>query len=224
MMSVMWPSTVLPFLLSLPMLPAVAAWRWQAGLAWADGPEAGEEAHQHADYAAPVVTLAGPAVCNSSVNRTYVLARFEGVGASGGYRQQVGWGHDPDLSVGDIPWGLVTRNTRIGPKPWGLRLNQEPEVGKGYSLRIRALDVDGNHGPWGEATCVYSEGTAAAPADVVVSADDGDYSRAALSWRDGQRRVPAGAESVAPSWTAALSAAVGNARKTGVRHRKAVSR
>ncbi len=185
MMSVMTRRTVLPLLVALPLLLAAAVWWQQAGLTWADGPEEGAEAHEHADHDAPAVTLAAQSVCNSRTNRTVILARFEASGGAAGYQQQVAWGHDPNLSSGDRPWGPVVSNTRTGNRPWPLRLNQEPEVGKSYSLRVRAVDEDGNHGPWGEATYEYSEGTAAAPVGVAVSDVDGDYSRAVLSWRDG---------------------------------------
>ena len=72
----------------------------------------------------------------------------------------------------------------IGPRPWALSVH-EPDIGRGHSLRVRALNSDGNHGPWGEATYVYVVGEAAPPVDVTVSAVDGDYSRAMLRWRDG---------------------------------------
>ena len=185
MMSMMTKRTVLPLLVALPLLLAEAVWWQQGGLVWADGPGEGQEAHEHVDHDAPAVTLAAQSVCNSSTNRTVILARFEASGGAAGYQQQVAWGHDPNLSSDDRPWGPAVANTRTGNRPWPLRLNQEPEVGKAYSLRVRALDADGNHGPWGEATYEYSEGTAAAPAGVAVSDVDGDYSRAVLSWRDG---------------------------------------
>ena len=185
MTSVMTKRTILPVWLALVLLLAAAVWWQQGGPVWADDPEEGQGAHEHADHAAPAVTLAAQSVCNSSTNRTVILARFEATGGASGYQQQVAWGHDPSLSADDRPWGPVASNTRTGNRPWPLRLNQEPEVGKAYSLRVRALDDDGNHGPWGEATYEYSEGTAAAPAGVAVSDVDGDYSRAILSWRDG---------------------------------------
>ena len=185
MMSMMTKRTVLPLLVALPLLLAAAVWWQHGGLVWADDPEEGQEAHEHADYDAPAVTLAAQSVCNSSTNRTLILARYQSTGGAAGYQQQVAWGHDPNLSSDDRPWGPVVSNTRTGNRPWPLRLNQEPEVGKAYSLRVRALDADGNHGPWGEATYEYSEGTAAAPVGVAVSDVDGDYSRAVLSWRDG---------------------------------------
>ena len=124
--------------------------------------------------------------CNISANVVYVLASFQNVGATG-YQQQIAWGHDASLSGDDIPWGVLHRS----PKPAGsLRAlttdrSKQPEVGKGYSLRVRGVDADGNHGPWGEGTYVYSEGTAAPPVSVTVSAVDGDYSRARLRWKDG---------------------------------------
>ena len=185
MMSVMTRRKVLLLLVALPLLLAAAAWWQQAGPTWADAPEDGQEAHEHADHDAPSVTLAAQSVCNSRTNWTLILARYESVGGAAGYQQQVAWGHDPTLSDDDRPWGPVASNTRTGNRPWPLRLNQEPEVGKAYSLRVRALDEDGNHGAWGEATYEYSEGTAAAPVGVVVSDDDGDYSRAVLTWKDG---------------------------------------
>ena len=75
MMSMMRVRTVLPLVLTLTLLLlAAGAWWWQAGPAWADDPEDGEAAHQHADYKAPAVTLAGHSVCSSHVNRTLVLA------------------------------------------------------------------------------------------------------------------------------------------------------
>ena len=185
MMSTMRKRTVLPLLVVLPLLLAAAVWWQQVGLTWADGPEEGAEAHEHADHDAPGVTLAAQSVCNSRTNRTVILARFEAAGGAAGYQQQVAWGHDPNLSSDGRPWGPVVANTRTGNRPWPVRLNQEPEVGKAYSLRVRAVDEDGNHGPWGEATYEYSEGTAAAPAGVAVSDVNGDYSRAVLTWRDG---------------------------------------
>ncbi len=184
-MSLMTRRTFLPALVALPLQLAAAVWWQQAGPTWADGPEEGAEAHQHADHDAPAVTLAAQSVCNSRTNRTVVLARFEAAGGAAGYQKQVAWGHAPNLSSDDRPWGPVVANTSTGNRPWPVRLNQEPEVGKAYSLRVRALDEDGNHGPWGEATYEYSEGTASAPVGVAVSDVDGDYSRAVLSWRDG---------------------------------------
>ena len=206
MMSVMTRRTVLPLLVVLMLLVAAAVWWQQAGPIWADDPEEGQEAHQHADHDAPAVTLAAQSVCNSSRNQTLILARYQAASGAAGYQQQVAWGHDPNLSSDDRPWGPVVRNTRTGNRPWPLRLNQEPEVGKAYSLRVRALDADGNHGPWGEATYEYSEGTAAAPVGVAVSDAEGDYSRAVLTWKDGsdgagngfwfkvQRRVSGGGD------------------------------
>ena len=185
MMSVMTKRTVLPLLVALPLLLAAVVWWQQGGLVWADDPEEGAEPHEHFDHDAPAVTLAAQSVCNSRTNRTVILARFEAAGGAAGYQQQVAWGHAPNLSSYDRPWGPVVANTRTGNRPWPVRLNQEPEVGKAYSLRVRAVDEDGNHGPWGEATYEYSEGTASAPAGVAVSDANGDYSRAVLSWRDG---------------------------------------
>ena len=84
---------------ALPVLLAVLALvLWQAGLVFADDPGEGETSHTHAGYAAPAVTLAGHSVCSTHTNRTVVLARFQGVGASGGYEQQIAWSHDPGLS------------------------------------------------------------------------------------------------------------------------------
>ena len=186
MMSMMTRRTVLPFLLALALLLAAGAWWWQAGPTWADGPQEGDQAHQHAAYDAPTVTIKPHHACNISANVVYVLASFRNVGATG-YQQQIAWGHDANLSGDDIPWGVMHRS----PKPAGsLRAlttdrSRQPEVGKGYSLRVRGVDADGNHGPWGEGTYVYSEGTAAPPASVTVSAVDGDYSRARLRWKDG---------------------------------------
>ena len=181
-MSTTFKMAALPTLLIL--LAVLALVLWQAGLVFADDPGEGESSHNHAGYAAPAVTLAGHSVCSTHVSRTVVLARFQGVGASGGYEQQIAWSHDPGLSGDDIPWGGVHRNTNTGPRPWALRVH-EPDIGRGHSLRVRALDSDGNHGPWGEATYVYVVGEAAPPVDVSVSAENGDYSRAMLRWRDG---------------------------------------
>ncbi len=207
MMSMMTKRTILPLLVALPLLMAAAAvWWQQGGPVWADDPEEGQEAHEHADYDAPAVTLAAQSVCNSRTNRTVVLARYQSTGGAAGYQQQVAWGHDPNLSSYDRPWGPVVANTKTGNRPWPVRLNQEPEVGRAYSLRVRVLDEDGNHGPWGEATYEYSEGTAAAPAGVAVTDADGDFSRAVLTWKDGsagagngfwfkvQRRVSGGGD------------------------------
>ena len=170
---------------ALPVLLAVVALvLWQAGLVFADDPGEGEPSHTHAGYPAPAVTLAGHSVCSTHVSRSVVLARFQAVGDSRDYEQQIAWSHDPALSGDNIPWGQVHRNTRTGPKPWALRI-YEPDIGKGHSLRVRALDSDGNHGPWGEATYVYVVGQAAPPVDLAVSAVDGDYSRAVLRWQDG---------------------------------------
>ncbi len=185
MMSMMTRRTVLPLLLAVALTLAAGAWWWHAGPTWADGPEEGEEAHQHAAYEAPTVTIKPHHACNISANVVYVLVSYQNVGAAR-YQQQIAWGHDATLSGDDIPWGGVHRS----PKPAGsLRAlttdrSKQPEVGKGYSLRVRGVDADGNHGPWGEGTYVYSEGTAAPPAPVTVSAVDGDYSRARLRWKD----------------------------------------
>ena len=206
MMSVMRKRTILPLLVALLLILAAVVWWQQGGPVWADDPGEGQEAHEHANHDAPAVTLAAQSVCNSSTNRTVILARYQTVGGAAGYQQQVAWGHDPSLSSDDRPWGPVVANNRTGNRPWPVRLNQEPEVGKAYSLRVRALDEDGYHGPWGEATYEYSEGTAAAPVGVGVSDVDGDYSRAVLTWKDGsdgagngfwfkvQRRVSGGGD------------------------------
>lgn len=185
MMSLMRVRTVLPSLLVLGLLLAVAAWWWQAGPTWADGPENGEETHQHADYGAPTVTIKPHHACNLSANVVYVLGSFQNVGADR-YEHQIAWGHDAGLSGDGIPWGAAhIRQDRPGSL-WALTTDRsrQPEIGKAYSLRVRGVDADGNHGPWGEGTYVYSVGTAAPPAPVTVSAVDGDYSRARLRWKD----------------------------------------
>ena len=186
MMSMMTTRTVLPFLLALALLLAAGAWWWQAGPTWADGPQDGDEAHQHAAYNAPTVTIKPHHACNLSNNVVYVLASFQNVGAAS-YQQQVAWGHDANMSGDDIPWGAVHRSNRPAGSlgPLSMDRSRQPEVGKGYSLRVRGVDADGNHGPWGEGTYVYSEGTAAPPVSVTVAAVDGDYSRARLRWKDG---------------------------------------
>lgn len=170
---------------ALPVLLAVlAVLVWQAGLVFADDPGEGEVSHTHADYRAPAVTLVGHSVCSTRVSRSLVLARFEGVRSSGGYELQIAWSHDPGLSGDDIPWGRVHRNTRTGLRPWALQVD-EPAIDRGHSLRVRALDSDGNHGPWGQATYGYVVGEAAPPVGLTESAVEGDYSRVMLRWQDG---------------------------------------
>ena len=114
-----------------------------------------------------------------------MLVSYRNIGAAS-YEQQIAWGHDAGLTGDDIPWGAVHRRQRPAGILWPLTMDRsrQPEVGKGYSLRVRGVDADGNHGPWGEGTYVYSEGTAAPPVSVTVSAIDGDYSRARLRWKD----------------------------------------
>ncbi len=187
MMSMMMRRPLLPVLLAvtLAVLLAAGAWWQQTGPAWADGPEEGDDAHQHSAYGAPTVTIKSHHACNLSANVVYVLASYQNIGAAS-YEQQVAWGHDASLSGDAIPWGALQRSHKPAGSLWALTTDRskQPEVGKGYSLRVRGVDADGNHGPWGESTYVYSEGTAAPPAPVTVSAVDGDYSRARLRWKD----------------------------------------
>ena len=122
-------------------------------------PQDGEAAHQHAAYDAPTVTVKPHHACNLSNNVVYVLVSYRNIDAAS-YQQQVAWGHDANLSGDDIPWGAVHRSERPAGILWPLSMDRsrQPEVGKGYSLRVRGVDADGNHGPWGEGTYVYSEG------------------------------------------------------------------
>ncbi len=177
MMSMMRARRVLPFLMAVALLAMMAVPVYQQ-----PSPAAAQGAEP---LAAPTVTLTGAAACTPENPRRYLVASYGAVEGADRYEYRVKWGR----SVSFSEWRRVTRGS--GSR-WAVSTRPEHYLkpGETYAVQIRAVDSDGVRGAAGFARYSYQVGDFDPPNDVRVSygtGDDGDYTRARLTWRGDAR-------------------------------------